>query len=49
MKISLTDLDFVLGSAQNYKKYTFLHNLRTITQEGNMGTRQMTLFFSSAF
>ena len=29
-------------SAQNCKKFTFLDNLRTITQERNMETRQMT-------
>ena len=28
---ALIDLDFLLRSAQNYKKYTFLDNLRTIT------------------
>ena len=30
-------------------KCTFLENLRTITQEGNMETKQMTLFSSSTF
>ena len=30
-------------------KCTFLGNLRTITQEGNIETRQMTPFFSSIF
>ena len=29
------------------QKYTLLDNLRTITQERNMETRQMTQFFSS--
>ena len=41
--------DFLLRSAQNCKKCNFLDNLRTITQEGNMETRQMTPFFSSTF
>ena len=36
-------------SAQNWEKYTFLDNLRTITQEENMETKQMTLFFRSTF
>ena len=36
-------------SAENCKKCTFLDNLRTITQEENIETRQMTLFFSSIF
>ena len=36
-------------SAQNYKKCTFLDKLRTVTQEENMATRQITPFFSSAF
>ena len=49
MKIALIDLDSVLRSAQNCKKCTFLDNLRTITQEKNINTRQMTPFFSSTF
>ena len=49
MQIALTDLDFLLRSAQNCKKCPFLDNLQTITQEGNMETRQMTPFFSSTF
>ena len=49
MLIALTDLDFLLRSAQNCKKYPFLDNLRAIAQEGNMETRQMTPFFSSTF
>ena len=32
-------LDFLVRSAQNIKKCTFLDNLRTITHEGNMETR----------
>ena len=40
-----TDLVFLLRSAQNFKTCTFLDNLRTIAQEGNMETRQMTPFF----
>ena len=47
MEIALTDLDLLLGSAQNCKKCTFLDNLRTITQEGKMESRQMAPFFSS--
>ena len=43
----LTDLGFLLRSVQNCKKCSFLDNLRTITLEGNMETRQMTPFFSS--
>ena len=39
----------MLSSTQNCKKYTFLDNLRTITQEENMETRQITPFFSSTF
>ena len=35
--------------AQNCKKCTFLDNLRTITQKGDMKTRQMTSFFPSTF
>ena len=36
--MSLIDLHFLLRSAQNCKKCTLLDNLRTITQEGNMGS-----------
>ena len=39
----------LLRSAQNCKKCTFLDNLRTITQKGNVETRQMTPVFSSTF
>ena len=49
MQIASTDVDFMLRSAQNCKKYTFLDNLQTITQEGNMETRQMTPFFLATF
>ena len=42
-------LDFLLSSAQNCKKCTFLDDLQTITQVGNMETRQMTPIFSSIF
>ena len=38
-----------MRSAQSCKKCTFSDNLGTITQEGNMGTIQMTPFFSSTF
>ena len=48
-EIASRDLDFLLSSAQNYKKCTFLDNLQTITQIGNMETRQMTPIFSSTF
>ena len=43
------NLDFLLRSAENCKKCTFLDNLQTITQVGNMETRQMTPIFSSIF
>ena len=33
----------------NCKKCIFLDNLRTVTQKGNMETRQMTPFLSSIF
>ena len=36
---ALTDLDFLLRSAKNCKKCTFLGNLRMIPQEGNMEAR----------
>ena len=49
MEIVLTDLSFLLRSAQNCNKRTFLDSLKTITQETNMETRQMTPFFSSTF
>ena len=49
MWITLTDFSFLLRSAPNCKNCYFLDNLRTITQEGNMETRQMTPFFSSSF
>ena len=39
----------MLRSAQNDKKCTFLVNLKTITQEENMETRQMTPFFHLLF
>ena len=41
--------NFLLRSALNCKRCTFLDNLRTITQEWNMETRQMTPFFPSTF
>ena len=47
--MTLTDLDFLLRSAQYCKKCTFIDNLRTITQEGNIETRQMSPFFPSTF
>ena len=45
MQSSLTDLHFLLRSAQNCERWTFLDNLQTINQVGNMETRQMTQFF----
>ena len=39
----------VVRSVQNCKKCSFLNNLRTITQEGNMENRQMTPFFHLLF
>ena len=48
-QIALKDLDFLLRSAQICQSYTILGNLRTITQEGKKGTRQMIPFFSSTF
>ena len=40
----IIDFDFLLRSAQNCKKCTFSDNFRTVTQEGNMETRQITPF-----
>ena len=45
----LLELDFFLRSAQNCKRCIFLDNLRTISQKGNIETRQMTPLFSSPF
>ena len=42
-------MDFLLRSAQNCEKYTFLDNWRTMTQEGNVKTRQMSPFFYLPF
>ena len=39
----------MLKSAQSCKKFTFLESLRTITQEGNMKTIQITSFFHLLF
>ena len=36
-------------SSQNCNILTFLDNLRTVTHERNMETREMILFFSSTF
>ena len=44
-----TDSGFLLRPAQNCKKCTFLDNLRTITLEGNIETRQMTPFLNLLF
>ena len=40
---------FLTKVSTKLQKMHFLNNLRTITQEGNMKTRQMTQFFSSTF
>ena len=40
---------FLLKSAKNCQNDTIFDNLRTITQEGDMKTRQMTLFFNLLF
>ena len=45
----MTVLDLLLKSTKKCKKDTIFDNLRTITQKGDMKTRQMTTFFSSAF
>ena len=42
-------LRFLAEISTNLQKIHFLDNLRTITQEGSMETKQMTSFFSSAF
>ena len=49
MEVALTDLDFLLRSAQNCKKMHFFDKLLTRTQEKNMETRQITPFFPSTF
>ena len=40
---------FLAEVSTELQKMHFLDNLRTITQEGSMETRQMTPFFSSTF
>ena len=45
----LTDLVFLLKSAQNCKNCNFLDNLRNKTQEGHIETKQMTPFFHLLF
>ena len=42
-------LRFLAEISTNLQKIHFLDNLRTITQEGSMETKQMTSFFSSTF
>ena len=52
IQVALTDSGFLLRSAQNCKKCTFLDNLRAIIQEArqaNMETRQMAPFFYLLF
>ena len=45
----LNRLRFLAEVSTKLQKMHFLDNLKTITQEDNMETRQMTLFFSSTF
>ena len=45
MYISSIDLNILLWSAQNCKNYLFSDNLKTITPDGNIKTRQITPFF----
>ena len=40
-------LRFLAEVSTNFKKFSFLDNLKTLTQEGNLEARQMTLFFPS--
>ena len=47
MQIAYIDLDFLLLSAQNWRKS--LDNLRSITQEGNTETRRTTPYFHLPF
>ena len=50
MQIVLTDLGFLLRSAENCKKCTLLDKLRTINPgEGKMETRKMIQFFHLLF
>ena len=49
MWIALKDFDFLLRSAQNWKKCTFFDNLRTITQEGNIFHLLFPLCFWHSF
>ena len=42
-------LRFVADISKKEIKDTIFENLRTITQEGDMKTRQITPFFSSVF
>ena len=48
-KVLFNRLAFLPEISTKLEKCPFLDNLRTITQEGNMKTRQTTSFFSSAF
>ena len=49
MYISLIDLDFLLWSAWNCKNCIFSDNLRTITEDGIIKTRQFIPFFHLLF
>ena len=42
-----TRIWFLAEVSEKLQKCTFIDNLRTITQEGNMETRQMTPFLST--
>ena len=45
----LNKLRFLAKVSTNYKKCIFSYNLRTITPEQNMKTREISSFFSSTF
>ena len=47
--MTITALNVLLISAKYCEKDTIFNNLNTITQKGDMKTRQMTPFFSRAF
>ena len=42
-------LTFFAEISTKFQKITYLDNIRTITQEANMETRQITPFFSATF
>ena len=47
--MTITALNVLLISAKYCEKDTIFNNLNTVTQKGDMKTRQMTPFFSRAF